>query len=410
MIREMVLPQLAMGMSEGTVVEWYVRDGGRAERDAPLLVIETEKVSTELPAPYTGFVKIVVPAGETVPVEVVIARIADTEEEYRSLAAGEPAAPNVVVETAVAVAAPSAAVAGGRIRASGLARKLAGLNGLDLSGLAGTGPGGRIVKRDVLAALDRAGAAPVAIPMPQAGFGPREKARIPLTGMRKAIADRMVNAKVSAAHTYTFFEIDVTKLEAARAVMLAREEELGGRISTTALYARALAMACQTVPICNSTLLGNEVVVWENVNIGFAVALPGKSEFDSGLVVPVIKNAETKGVLAIDREMKALAARARAKQLTADDMADGTVSLSSTAGFLPGTWSVSAPILNLPQTVIFQPGSPVRKPVAVDDQVAIRTILPCGLTFDHRAMDGEPVSRLLRRIVDLLSNPELMTL
>lgn len=410
MIREMVLPQLAMGMSEGTVVEWYVRDGGRAERDAPLLVIETEKVSTELPAPYTGFVKIVVPAGETVPVEVVIARIADTEEEYRSLAAGEPAAPNVVVETAVAVAAPSAAVAGGRIRASGLARKLAGLNGLDLSGLAGTGPGGRIVKRDVLAALDRARAAPVAIPMPQAGFGPREKARIPLTGMRKAIADRMVNAKVSAAHTYTFFEIDVTKLEAARAVMLAREEELGGRISTTALYARALAMACQTVPICNSTLLGNEVVVWENVNIGFAVALPGKSEFDSGLVVPVIKNAETKGVLAIDREMKALAARARAKQLTADDMADGTVSLSSTAGFLPGTWSVSAPILNLPQTVIFQPGSPVRKPVAVDDQVAIRTILPCGLTFDHRAMDGEPVSRLLRRIVDLLSNPELMTL
>lgn len=410
MIREMVLPQLAMGMSEGTVVEWYVRDGGRAERDAPLLVIETEKVSTELPAPYTGFVKIVVPAGETVPVEVVIARIADTEEEYRSLAAGEPAAPNVVAETAVAVAAPLAAVAGGRIRASGLARKLAGLNGLDLSGLAGTGPGGRIVKRDVLAALDRARAAPVAIPMPQAGFGPREKARIPLTGMRKAIADRMVNAKVSAAHTYTFFEIDVTKLEAARAVMLAREEELGGRISTTALYARALAMACQTVPICNSTLLGNEVVVWENVNIGFAVALPGKSEFDSGLVVPVIKNAETKGVLAIDREMKALAARARAKQLTADDMADGTVSLSSTAGFLPGTWSVSAPILNLPQTVIFQPGSPVRKPVAVDDQVAIRTILPCGLTFDHRAMDGEPVSRLLRRIVDLLSNPELMTL
>lgn len=413
MIREMVLPQLAMGMSEGTIVEWYVAEGGNTQRDQPLVVIETEKVSTELPAPYGGFIQLLVPPGTTVPVEVVIARIADTEEEYRTLVAGgetsmtAPSAPEQSSAAPVTQAAPAAARSG-RIRVSGLARKLAAQGGLDLTGVTGSGPGGRIVKRDVLAALERRPA--LSVPASARPDGPREKTRIPLSGMRKAIAERMIESKISAAHTYTFFEIDITKLDAARSIMLEREEELGGRISTTALYTRALALACQAAPICNSTLVGNEIIVWENVNVGVAVALTGKGEHDSGLVVPVVKNAESKGILAIDREIKALAAKARNKQLSADDLSGGTVSLSSTAGFLPGTWSVSAPILNLPQTVIFQPGTPVRKPVAVGDKVEIRNILPCGLTFDHRAMDGEPVSRLLRRIVDLLSNPELMAL
>lgn len=192
--------------------------------------------------------------------------------------------------------------------------------------------------------------------------------------------------------------------------MLAREEELGTRISSIAIYARALAMAVQSVPICNATLVGDQVIIREDVNIGLAVAVPGKDAFDSGLVVPVIRNVESKGILAIDREIKAQTSRARARQLSAEDMADGTISLSSTSGFIPGAWAVGTSILNLPQVTIFQPGSPIQKPVAVDGQVAVRSILPCSVTFDHRAMDGEPVGRLVRRIVDLLSNPELMAL
>jgi len=415
MIRDVVLPQLAMGMSEGTVVQWLVPEGGKAVRDQDLLVIETEKVSTELPSPYSGFLNLMVEAGTTVPVETVIARIADTEEEYRMLRAGGGAPSPATAETAGGVSAPAiamSAVKPGRVRASGLARKLAGLHGISLDGLAGSGPNGRIVKRDVLGALERKQFPPVSVapaaPTPLATA--REKGRVKLTGMRKAIADRMIGAKLTAAHTYAFFEVDVTKLEAARAVMLERAEELGGRVSMIALYARALALACQAVPICNSTLVDDEIILWDCVNISVAVALPGKGEYDSGLVVPVVKNAETKGILALDREIKDLSARARSRQLTAEDMAGGTVSLSSTAGFLPGSWAVSAPILNLPQALIFQPGTPLQKPVAVDGKVEVRSILPCSLTFDHRVMDGEPVARFARRLVDLLTNPELLAL
>ena len=420
MIREMVLPQLAMGMSEGTVVQWCVEEGGLAKRDQAIAIIETEKVSTELPAPYGGYVQLVVATGETVPVETVIARIADTEDEYRNLTSGGAAAaaakPAQATEDVHSSATPGGAIdipgnvpKGKSLRISGLARKLAQLNGVELSGVSGTGPGGRIVRRDILSALE-VKTAVASAPVSGIYSSLREKTRIPLTGMRKAIADRLSKSKVSAAHTYVFVEIDVSKLEAARAVMLERAEELGGRVSSVALYARALAMALKSVPICNATLVGDEIIVWENVNIGVAVALSGKEARDSALVVPVIKNAQDKGVLAIDLELKALAAKARSRQLSPEDMADGTVSLSSTAGFIPGTWSVGTSILNLPQVVIFQPGSPIQKPVVVDGQIAVRTILPCSLTFDHRAVDGEPIGRLLKKIVDLLSNPELLAL
>jgi len=174
-----------------------------------------------------------------------------------------------------------------------------------------------------------------------------------------------------------------------------------------ALYSKALAQACQQVPICNATLEGNEIKLWENVDIGMAVAIPGRTEYESGLIVPVIRSVETKSVLEISREVKDLATRARAGELSASEMGNHTVTLSSTAGMAtPGSWSVSAPILNLPAVVAFQPGSPKKSCVVVDDQIVIRDILPCGLTFDHRALDGEPVGVFGRLIAELLTNPE----
>lgn len=419
MIRDLILPQLAMGMSEGTIVEWLVADGALVQRDQPFVSIETEKVVTDLPAPYSGYLRQLAKVGDVLPVETPMGQIAETEEEYRSLIAGLAAQTTAAAVTEVREPVVAEVVADrksesqtGRIRASGLAKAIARLNEIDLASLAGTGPGGRIVRRDVDAAIMSRTSVPAtvtAVATASVG-GMREKARIPLTGMRKVIAERMLASKTTAAHTYAFFEIDITKLNAARQTMLAKEEELGGRISLTAFQVRAAALACRHVPICNATVGANAITVWDNVNVGIAVALPGKGEYDSGLVVPVIRNADTKGILEIDREIKTLVGRARKGELTGADMADGTITLSSTGGFTPGVWAVSTPLLNLPQVVNFQPGSPLEKPVVVDGQVVVRSVLPCGLSFDHRAVDGAPIGRFVQKLIDLLGHPELMLL
>jgi pyruvate/2-oxoglutarate dehydrogenase complex dihydrolipoamide acyltransferase (E2) component len=418
MIRELILPQLAMGMSEATIVEWMVPEGTRVQREQPLVAIETEKVVTELPAPYAGYVHLVAKAGDVLPVENLMGYIAETEAEYQKLCAGQSAPVAAAAPAAAAAATPAVATAavaeqrGGRVRASGLAKAIARQNGLDLAALAGTGPGGRIVRRDVEAALAaRASAVSTAAPVAAAPSGPmREKARVPLTGMRKVIAERMVAAKQNAAHTYAFFEIDITKLVAARQTLLDRAEALGTKVSLTAFQIRAVALACRQVPICNATVGDDAITIWDNINVGLAVALPGKGEYDSGLVVPVIRNVEAKSLLQIDAEIKTLVGRARKGELTAEDMADGTITMSSTGGFAPGVWAVSTPLLNLPQVINFQPGSPIDKPVVVDGQVAVRTMLPCGLSFDHRAMDGAPVGKFIQTLIDLLAHPEMMLL
>jgi len=417
MNREMVMPQLAMGMSEGTIVEWLVEEGTRVKRDDPVVSIETEKVVTELPAPYDGFLHILADTQSTVPIEKPIAMIVPTEDEYEQAMAvpkikytEAPAKTDCVAELAVSSAdtpeiTPSSGVKG-QIKASGLVKKIALEEGIPLDEIIGSGPGGRIVQRDLQAFIEarESGRSAVAEGVDS---NRQLRANIPLTGMRGTIAERMLQAKLNAAQTYVFFEIDVTKLLIARASMLDREEELGTRVSMIALYSKALAQACQQVPICNATLEGNEIKLWENVDIGMAVAIPGRTEYESGLIVPVIRSVETKSVLEISREVKDLATRARAGELSASEMGNHTVTLSSTAGMAtPGSWSVSAPILNLPAVVAFQPGSPKKSCVVVDDQIVIRDILPCGLTFDHRALDGEPVGVFGRLIAELLTNPE----
>lgn len=418
MIRDVVLPQLSMGMAEGTILEWVVKDGDFVEKEGALVSIETEKVATELPAPYRGYLKCLVRVGETVPVETPIAQIADSKAEYEevrmpglSTITPTAAPPHSPLETRLDAGSPlPTEPSGDRIRASGLAKKVARAASVDLTGVSGTGPSGRIVLRDVRQAIKHDVEPASQVTAPAKPIDHRERARIPLTGMRKKIAERMVKSKTTAAHTYAFFEVDISRLVDVRQVFLAREEELQGRISITAIYAKALATACLHVPICNSTMSDSEIIVWNSVNIGIAVALPGKSELESGLVVPVVRDAERKGVLALDREIKDLVDKARTGQLMAGATSEGTITLSSTAGFMPGHWGVSTPLLNQPQVVNFQPGSPVDKPVVVNGQIVIRPMLPCGISFDHRAMDGEPMARFTRKLADLLASPELMLL
>jgi pyruvate/2-oxoglutarate dehydrogenase complex dihydrolipoamide acyltransferase (E2) component len=425
MARDIILPQLAMGMSEGTIAEWLVKEGTEVARDQPLVSIETEKVATEIPAPASGYVHIVAQSGQKVPVETIIATISGSVEEYRRLYRSENAGAGMGPHPSVAVAGKNGAPAGSRaldmyasqrLRASGVAKALAKQRGIDLCSLVGTGPQGRIVKRDVEAAsmqLQRA-AAPLQMTskVPDARHDSiiREKARIPLSGARKVIAERMMRAVTTAAETFIFFEVDIARLIAARNVLLSKEKEIGARVSLLAFYARALALACKSVPICNSTLAENEIVVWDTVNVGIAVALPGTHELGSNLVVPIVRDIGNKGILEIYYDIHRQVARARAGELTPADMQGGTITISSTQGFLPGSWMVSTPHLNLPQVVNFQPGTPIERPVVANGQISIGTVLPCGFTYDHRCMDGEPVARFIRQLTSLLRDPETMLL
>ena len=412
MIHEVIMPQLGMGMSEGTIAEWNASEGQRIGREQPLVSVETEKVVTELPSPYAGFVHILVGAGVKVPTETLIAQIADTEAEYARLVGTASSERSEISPSPVAAPVPAPAsgrqVATGRIRVSGLARKLAKENGIDLARVAGTGPMGRIVKRDLAPMLVSARAT-AAAPVHPSGI--REKARIPLSVMRRTIGERMTRSKNLAPHTHIIFEIDVTRLMALRQAMREREKEHGTRISMTAIYVRALALACRQVPICNAALVDGEIVVWDEVNVAIGVALPGRNEYDSGLVAPVVRNAEAKGLQEIDREIRELVARAREGKLSVQDMAGATITMSSSERLNSGGWMVGTPLLTLPQVVAFGPGAPVRKPVVREDgQIVAGSILPCCLTFDHRALDGEPAARLAKSLTDLLGQPELMLL
>ena len=417
-----LMPKLAMGMNEGTVVEWLAAEGQQVERGAPLMQVETEKVAYDVEAPVAGWFHIVVPAGETVPVESVIGQFAASAEEYAAITGGgvtaaAATAPGVqfndkltstgaVMPVAPAAAAP--APAGGRIKASPLARKLARDRGIDLAAITGTGPQGRIVKRDVLAAKAGAPATAAIAQMSEPGTL-TVKGTVPLKGMRGAIARRMTQSLQTAAQLSQFSEVDATRLLKARECFVANADAYGTRVSVNAFVVKAIAVACQAVPIANAGIVGDEIVLWNEVNVGIAVSLPGQGEWDSGLIVPVLRNAERKGLVQIDRELRDLATRAREGRLVPGETEGGTVTLSPTAAMGgEAMYSWSTPVLNLPQALIVQPGMIMERAVVHKGKIRKRAMLPLSITFDHRVLDGDPVANFVVTLRRCLQAPELM--
>lgn len=419
MATDYVMPKLAMGMNEGTIIEWLVTEGQQVERGAPLMQVETEKVVYDVEAPVAGWFHIAVAAGETVPAESVIGQFAGSAEEYAEIsggAAAESAAPAVVFDENLtstgavmpsASAAAPAAAAGGRIKASPLARKLARDRGIELSAINGTGPGGRIVKRDVLAAKVGA-AAPATAAMSEPGTL-TVKGTVPLKGMRGAIARNMVQSLQTSAQLSQFSEVDATRLLKARSNFVANADSYGTRVSLNAFIVKAIAVACQAVPIANAAIVGDEVVVYNEVNVGVAVSLPGQGEFDSGLIVPVLRNAERKGLIQIDSELRDLATRAREGRLAPGETEGGTITLSTTSAIGgEGMYSWSTPILNLPQAVIVQPGMIMDRAVIHKGKIRKRKMMPLSLTFDHRVLDGDPFAAFVVTLRRCIESPELM--
>ncbi|MEH6607047.1 MAG: dihydrolipoamide acetyltransferase family protein [Pseudomonadales bacterium] len=418
---DFVMPKLAMAMNEGTINEWLIKDGQHVVEGDPIMTVETEKVSYDLEAPQSGFFRIVVPAGETLPVQTVIGVFADSEEELLALAAGStsdastaatapaPAAKiDVATPPAPAVSSPAnlPSKKEGRIIASPLAKKMAKDRDLDLHYVEGTGPNGRIVKRDILRA-ETSGEGRPAAQIVENFQGRAEKARIPVVGMRAAISRNMMSQMQNTATLAQQAEADITELLALRKKFAAREEQFGTKVSVNAFFIKAIACAAKQYPILNASMIGDEIVVWDNVNVAFALALPSGNGFTENLVVPVVRNADQLSVVEIDKEMKRLIAKGLDGKLTPDDMSDSTITFSTTAGIgPPGTGGTA--ILNGENVCLVGIGGAKQKPAEHNGEIKLRQLAPMVLMFDHRVVDGAPASRFLNHLWQCIQEPALM--
>jgi pyruvate dehydrogenase E2 component (dihydrolipoamide acetyltransferase) len=462
---EVIMPQMGESIFEGTITKWLKKPGDSIDRDEPLFEISTDKVDAEIPSPAAGVLKeIRVEEGKTVPIQTVVAVIdapgtqvaaakpaatrqseapakppaptkaqapppqASQKAEQRPAPAPPPSSAAPVSETAP----PEAAAAGEdeeetvtddgkRIRSSPLVRRLARENGIDLGTITGTGAGGRVSKKDVLAAIssgpERPAAEPAARPTAPSGAPPAQaspahvsleaavpRERIyfgryevqPMSAMRQRIAEHMVLSKRVSPHVYSIDEADMTRIahvrEAARSEF---EQKHQMKLTFMPFFVRACVDALRDFPTVNASVDGTNVVLHGEINIGIAVAL------DWGLIVPVLKHAEEKNFLGLQRGINDLAERARAKKLKPEDVQESTFSITN-----PGTFGglMGLPIINQPNVAILGIGAIQKRPVIIDDAIAIRSMVYLTLSYDHRVVDGATAHQFMRRVKERLEN------
>jgi pyruvate dehydrogenase E2 component (dihydrolipoamide acetyltransferase) len=439
---DVVMPQMGESIVEGTLTKWLKKPGDHVERDEPLFEISTDKVDTEIPSSTAGtLVEVLVEEGKTVGINTVVARI-------ESGAAAKPAAPAPVTAAPAASApepaAPAPATAAPAASApeplapeaplkasappplppvdeapvepagplSPLVRRMARENNIDLGKVRGTGAGGRISKQDVEAYLAQsaapapAAAAPAAVkpappaapPVAPAAYQPpagQAKTRIePMSTMRIKIAEHMVMSKRTSAHVTTIHRVDMTKVARLRERYKEQfQANYGFSLTYLPFIARASVAALRQFPLLNASLDGNNIVYHNEIHIGIAVAL------ENGLIVPVIRNADEKNVLGLQRSIVDLAARARSRQLKPEEVVGGTFSITNfgSYGSLVGT-----PVINQPQVAIMGVGTVDKTPVVIDDAIAIRSICHLSLSFDHRLIDGALADQFMTKAKQVL--------
>jgi len=429
-----LMPALSPTMTEGNIATWMKKEGDEISSGDLLCEIETDKATMEIEAVDGGTLgKIVTPDGmENVPVNAVICVILEEGEDPSVLDNLEipEAAPVVAVAAPVAaiaaapasVAAPTpapapaaeaaapAANSGGRIFASPLARRMAAQASLDLSAIAGSGPKGRIVKADIEAALAGGGAtatatatatapAPVLAAVPLAAIGPYQD--IQTSKMRKVIAQRLQEAKQTVPHFYLTIDCEIGALLNARKELNERSDDY--KLSVNDFVVRASALSLRKVPECNASWIDGGIRQYSGVDISVAVAI------DDGLVTPILRNADHKGLSTLSDEMKELAGRARAKPmgLMLEEYQGGTFSISNLGMF--GIKEFAA-IINPPQSMILAVGAGEQRPVVKDGALAVATMMSCTLSVDHRVVDGAAGARFLNAFKGLIEDPMTMLL
>ena len=452
---DVVMPQMGESIVEGTLTKWLKKAGEHVERDEPLFEISTDKVDTEIPAPVAGVLKeVLVDEGKTVAISTVVGRIEEGASNGASAPApaqaaapaptpAKPAAPAPQKEAPAAAdkepfvaeprqepvassagpypipvpeAQPGAASPDGPL--SPLVRKMAREYGIDLRQVKGTGAGGRISKQDLEAYMSAQGAktmaqsstpapaaqpqagAPVPAPPPAAPPMPRAQAphaRVePMSIMRSKIAEHMLISKRTSAHVTTVHKTDVTKIAKLRDRHKAEfQQRYGYSLTYLPFVIAATVEAIHEYPILNASIEGSNIIYHNEINIGIAVAL------ENGLIVPVIRNADEKNVLGLQRSIVDLATRARSRQLKADEVQGGTFSITNFGSF----GSVFAtPIINQPQVAILGVGAVEKQPVVIDDAIAIRSMAYLALTFDHRLIDGALADQFTGKVKSILEN------
>ena len=418
MEEKITIPKLGMTMKDAKVVAWKFKEGDWAEAGQVVLEIETEKLTYEVLAQASGFLHILAQPDTRLPVGALAGLLVETKEELAKLQIEVQT--GVIAEAAVAAemsAATPTAIETRRskpahVRISPLAKKLAEEYHLDYTILQGSGPDGRIVKEDIERALIAQVSAPsntlaqamgVEVLPNQIIDGKKVKTVIPLKGMRKAIANHMTRSLQVAAQLTAMTEFDATELVRLRKQLLDRETSVGFRVSYTDLLVYILARVLKAMPIMNMSLIDDQIVLWDDIHVGVAVATQ-ISEYESGLIVPVVKNADKKTLSEIHRDVASLTEKARSGKLLPDDVAGSTFTLTNT-GALSTLWSWGTPIINQPESAILQTGPIVERAAVVDGQVVVRSMMSASITFDHRVLDGAPVTIFMERLRDLIQNP-----
>ena len=446
---DVVMPQMGESIFEGTITKWLKKPGDRVERDEPLFEISTDKVDAEIPSPVAGVLKeIKVKEGQTVPIQTVVAVIdaagAPAETASKAAAAAPapapppakaeappPAAPRPALVTppappaVPAPPAPTRAATGGeRISSSPLVRRLAKEHAVDLAVVPGTGPGGRITKEDILAFVKggatRAREGGVAAPQPAARPSvppathaaqahaalelavPPEKIYFgsyevqPMSVMRQKIAEHMVLSKRVAPHVYSVEETDMTKIVSLREKSRGEfEKRYETKLTFMPFFVKAAVAGLRAFPVVNASLDGTNVVLHKEVNIGIAVAIEG------GLIVPVVKNADEKNLLGIQRAINDLAERARSKKLKPEEVQEGTFSITN-----PGVFGglMGIPVISQPNVAILGLGAIEKRPVVVNEAIAVRSMCYLTLSYDHRVVDGAIAHQFMRKVKEALEN------
>ncbi|MEO7276034.1 MAG: dihydrolipoamide acetyltransferase family protein [Vicinamibacterales bacterium] len=416
-----VMPQMGESIAEGTIVRWIKKIGDEVDRDEPLFEISTDKVDAEIPSPATGVLTAIrAKEGETVPVNSVVAVIGGAREtEVDPEPAGPTADAASVAETGLPAAAAGAreAVTSAasddepgpedvrRQRSSPLVRRIAQQHHIDISAIHGSGIGGRVTKQDILEFIESGAASPTALVKPPAKaaasaitFKPGERVSVvPMTVMRKKIAEHMVLSARTSPHVYSVYEVNFGRVHALRESRKAAFEAAGAKLTFTAFIAKVTVDALRQFPIVNASVDGENIVYRQDINLGIAVAL------EHGLIVPVIRNADEKNLLGLSRAINDLSGRARAKKLNPEEVQAGTFTITN-----PGVFGAlyGLPLINQPQVAILGVGSIDKRAVVIDDAIAIRPVCHLTLGYDHRLIDGAEAGRFLTAMKERLEHFE----
>lgn len=400
---DVFMPRLSDTMTEGTLVQWLKREGDQVQRGDALAEVETDKATMEVEAYESGVLtRIIAGPGSTVPIGQPIAIIGDESAVADEPASVSPAVTAVATSAAAQPAArpappPSVQTAdrsAGRVPMSPLARSLARRHGLDLTQIVGSGPGGRVVRADVEAAVAAQTAPAPAVPA-SAPTAPSDDEQVPLTTIRRITAQRLTES-AAAPHFYLTSVVDAGALLGLRAELNTALAGAGPKISVTDLLIRACAVTVRAHPQVNSSWAGDHLVRHGHVNVGVAVAL------DDGLIVPVIRDADRKGVSEIATEAHELIERARAGKLTPDEFSGGTFTISNLGMY--GIDHFTA-VINPPEAAILAVGAARGEAVVRDGQLAPATTMKLTLSIDHRVLDGATAAAFLQHLVDVLEHP-----